>query len=46
MFLYDPKYTSKQCEEMRKKKEEEEEKKLIIPFDEKKEFRSRVVEIQ
>ena len=33
MFLYDPKYTSKQCEEMRKKKEEEEEKKLIIPFE-------------
>jgi len=31
MFLYDPNYTSKQCEEMRKKKREEEERKLYLP---------------
>jgi len=30
-FLYDPKYTSVECEELRKKKEEEEERKLILP---------------
>lgn len=31
MFLYDPNYTSKQCEEIRKKKRKEEERKLYIP---------------
>ena len=30
-FIYDPNYTSKQCEEMRRKKQEEEERKLLIP---------------
>lgn len=31
MFLYDKKYNSKQCGELRKKKREEEEKKLLLP---------------
>jgi len=31
MFLYDEKYTSKQCNEMREKRREEEEKKLLLP---------------
>jgi len=30
-FIYDPAYTSKKCEELRKKKREEEEKKLLLP---------------
>jgi len=30
-FIYDSRFTSKQCEEMRRKKMEEEEKKLILP---------------
>lgn len=30
-FIYDPAYTSEQCEELRKKKREEEEKKLLLP---------------
>jgi len=30
-FIYDPNYTSTQCEEMRKKKQQEEERKLLIP---------------
>lgn len=32
-FIYDPNYTSKQCEESRKKKREEEERKLYLPPD-------------